>query len=1075
MVQSPSPQTRAIKRTLCIGLGGTGRDVLMRIRRLIIERHGKLSNLPVISFLQIDTDKDAFNSSGLPSGNNYRGEPLLFNDAEKVFVNMTAQDVDNLLHELEHKSLFESPYSHIEEWLDPQLKDKIKAIEDGAHGIRPVGRLAFFHNFRKIQSAIETAENRTRGYEAFLLKQGFNVETGLDIFVIGSLCGGTGSGIFIDIGYTLRNLYKNNTQIYSYLIISPKLFGDTRIMNANVYGALKELNYYNTEGTTFTACYDKQNRVNVTEKRPPFDYSYLISDTTLGDYKIIQKGKLCNVIAYKIYLEIASEIGSKMQAQRNNFLDPMLKPDEHPFKLSQRYLTFGISAIYFTRDRLVQIALNRLTIKLLQFWSEGHGQSPDAQDLVNRFLSKWNADKDERDCFSQKLADLTQEDNKTFSQSIERWRKSLQDIELKNNDDLEQYCQSLPTAFRREFRKVQPGATESTRGTWLTLLQNSQQRVNDLFKQDIDQFLNDLLNPDNQDFSIYNALAYLEALKTKINYYQKLIEEKKQTMKGMHTSEKIEKVWTNTQQEIEDMRKQSKLPFFNSNKRWVKIQDVMVSSVQEVAKLLQHNFEVPLLMDSLKITEELQSHVAVRLNQIQNFNHLIVDLLNDYDRQEVELRQLNLDEMSGEAIFPQEEIDQFVPNNTSRTQLTNISCQITDALGMNPSLLGLIYSTVMNEKVIQDNINLTVEKLFSSLSWAEMQSVIKRFMASYPVSDRARRLTQILQLAQPLLDLNLSSPRYHNGNEKSNQFICFKQSDDLEIKIFQGVLVNELVIANDSFQALQNENEILFINEYAGFPLRIINSLQQMKDYFTLLKNEDAILHNHFKIIFGDIIPTDAKLIEQLEYLLYPCLAFDLLTLSPNSQYYEFPCYDSLRKIHYTANISIYWQEALEQLASRQDMVDILSQLLNHAENDVKKNPHLMQADYFLRVQKFVGKVDQLPEEHRNFIHKAKVIGERATVSTIAKEGIITRYIKKLEDEIKAGENDKTGNVSTIPLPKNDVPLLTSLENNNLDGMSIVQASDNPILAELERLANLKNQGFLTEEEFQKAKAKLLN
>ena len=696
MVQSPSPQTRAIKRTLCIGLGGTGRDVLMRIRRLIIERNGKLSNLPVISFLQIDTDKDAFNSSVLPSGNNYRGEPLLFNDAEKVFVNMTAQDVDNLLHELEHKSLFESPYSHIEEWLDPQLKDKIKAIEDGAHGIRPVGRLAFFHNFRKIQSAIETAENRTRGYEAFLLKQGFNVETGLDIFVIGSLCGGTGSGIFIDIGYTLRNLYKNNTQIYSYLIISPKLFGDTRIMNANVYGALKELNYYNTEGTTFTACYDKQNRVNVTEKRPPFDYSYLISDTTLGDYKIIQKGKLCNVIAYKIYLEIASEIGSKMQAQRNNFLDPMLKPDEHPFKLSQRYLTFGISAIYFTRDRLVQIALNRLTIKLLQFWSEGHGQSPDAQDLVNRFLSKWNADKDERDCFSQKLADLTQEDNKTFSQSIERWRKSLQDIELKNNDDLEQYCQSLPTAFRREFRKVQPGATESTRGTWLTLLQNSQQRVNDLFKQDIDQFLNDLLNPDNQDFSIYNALAYLEALKTKINYYQKLIEEKKQTMKGMHTSEKIEKVWTNTQQEIEDMRKQSKLPFFNSNKRWVKIQDVMVSSVQEVAKLLQHNFEVPLLMDSLKITEELQSHVAVRLNQIQNFNHLIVDLLNDYDRQEVELRQLNLDEMSGEAIFPQEEIDQFVPNNTSRTQLTNISCQITDALGMNPSLLGLIYSTVMN-------------------------------------------------------------------------------------------------------------------------------------------------------------------------------------------------------------------------------------------------------------------------------------------------------------------------------------------------------------------------------------------
>jgi hypothetical protein len=248
-----------------------------------------------------------------------------------------------------------------------------------------------------------------------------------------------------------------------------------------------------------------------------------------------------------------------------------------------------------------------------------------------------------------------------------------------------------------------------------------------------------------------------------------------------------------------------------------------------------------------------------------------------------------------------------------------------------------------------------------------------------------------------------------------------------------------------------------------------------MKDYFLLLKKEDAILHNHFKITFGDIIPTDAKLIEQLEYLLYPCLAFDLLTLNPNSQHYEFPCYDSLRKIHYTANISIYWQEALEQLASRQDMVDILSQLLSQAENDIKTNPRLMQADYFLRVQKFVGKVDQLPEEHRNFIHKAKVIGERATASTVAKEGIITRYIKKLEDEIKAGEDDKIDTVSTLPLPNNDVPRLTSLEENNSDGSSIVRAFDNPMLAELERLANLKIQGFLTEEEFQKAKAKLLN
>ena len=118
-------QTRAIKRTLCIGMGGTGRDTLMRIRRLIIERHGKLSNLPVVSFLSIDTDEGCLNTTGL-TNDTYRGESLLFEPAEQVAITMSTQDVEKLVHELEHKSLFgDGPFSHIEEWFPPILKDNV--------------------------------------------------------------------------------------------------------------------------------------------------------------------------------------------------------------------------------------------------------------------------------------------------------------------------------------------------------------------------------------------------------------------------------------------------------------------------------------------------------------------------------------------------------------------------------------------------------------------------------------------------------------------------------------------------------------------------------------------------------------------------------------------------------------------------------------------------------------------------------------------------------------------------------------------------------------------------------------
>jgi hypothetical protein len=55
-------QYQGINRTICIGLGGTGRDVLMRIRRLIVDQYKDLSNLPVVSFVHIDTDKEATQS-----------------------------------------------------------------------------------------------------------------------------------------------------------------------------------------------------------------------------------------------------------------------------------------------------------------------------------------------------------------------------------------------------------------------------------------------------------------------------------------------------------------------------------------------------------------------------------------------------------------------------------------------------------------------------------------------------------------------------------------------------------------------------------------------------------------------------------------------------------------------------------------------------------------------------------------------------------------------------------------------------------------------------------------------------
>lgn len=1061
-------QTRAIRRTICIRLGGTGRDVLMRIRRFIIERYGKLSELPVITFIQVDTDKDSFNSSGLPTGNTYHGQELLFRDAEKVITNMTSQDVDNLVHELEHKTLFESAYSHIESWFNPRLKDHVKAIEDGAHGIRPVGRLAFFHNYRQIQKAIEAAENRTRGHEALLLRKGFNIQEGLDIFIIGSLCGGTGSGMFLDMAYSLRNLYKKNTQIFGYLAICPKLFGDTPIMNANTYSALKELNYYTTDSTTFEACYDKQHQVNIREKRPPFDYTYLISNRTSGDYKISEKGKLCNIIAYKIFLEFSSELASKLQGQRNNFRDPMLKPDEHPFKMSQQYLTFGLSAIYFTRDRLIQISLNRLAFKLIQFWLEGIGQSPESEELLDRFLLNWNSNKTPQDVFSLKLEEAIQENNNSFTQSINKWKTNLQESECNNSEDVEKLKQNLPRLFKGEFRKVQAGETEQSRGVWLTSLKKNQPSISEKFKQDIDLFLENLLNPEQSNFSINTSLSFLEALRTKINEYQRILEERKQEFKGMYPPEKIDRVWEHTKQEIEDLEQKSKLPFFK-NRNISQIQEVIINVIQNTSQLVKHNFDVAVNEEAIKTVEILQVHISTRLNQVQSFSRLLQNLKMFYQKQEDQLRQLNFDEMSGEAIFPEEDIDTCIPTDDSRLQLASVSHSITEELGLGVSLFSLLKTTIIDEIQLQTKTNLIIERLFGSLSLNQMQSVIKRFLNNYAIADRSKRLKQILQSSQPLLPLNLTSPRFYDGKEKSVQLIGFKQSDDLEVKQFKSILINELGISDNCFHPIQAEDEILLVTEYAAFPLRIINDLSQMKEYYKL-QQENGILHNDYQIIFIDIIPIDAKKIEEIEYVFYPCLAFDLLKSNQETQKYEFQCYDQLRRTYYTACLDSNWREALEQLSTRQDMTDVLQNLLNEAISKIEIKPRLMQEVYFPKVKEFVSYVESLTEEDSNSFYKSKVIGERAT----GKEGIITRFIRQIQDKIKQQQTQQRNQQLNPILTQQNInqPILdqqvieTTVQDHNQD-------TGKDVMTKLKELIEMKEKGHLSLEEYESLKKKL--
>ncbi len=1074
-------QFQGINRTICIGLGGTGQNVLMRIRRLIVDRYGNLNNLPVVSFVHIDTDKEATQAVSLRSGNIYRAVDLGLQEAERVNATMTATEVSNLIQGLEQCRSHHhqpSPYQHIAQWFPPQLLRNIKAIEQGAKGIRPVGRLAFFHNYLKIKTAIEAAEQRTKGHEQELMQKfGLVVDPGLNIFVVGSLCGGTGSGTFLDMAYSLRHAYPG-VQIIGYLVISPELYGNTPNMCANTYAALMELEYYSSPGTQFNACYDQRYLIVVREKRPPFDYTYLVSkDTEQGKYSIDKQRKLCNVIAHKIALDFSGELAPAVKGMRDNFAQHMLQEDDHPRPNSQSYLTFGLAAIYFPRDRISQITLNYISCRLVAFWLQGEGQSPDSEKLLEQFLieSRWHSDLDRKDGVIQKIEATTLESDKTFNGIMNTWRTKLENAvnECKTKDDRSSIMRQLQRDLKEQFRKTQFGETENTRGIWITKIERNQRHLIEQLQMDINRFLSGLLTPSNQYFSITNARNWLDAMQTELHKYQYKLGEQVKTLNHAIKLEDLERKWGEIDRSIQDIEEEFNWPLLNNKNS--RVQEQARKAIKETDTAIRHNFNLVAALEALEIVKHLQQNVQALASQLSSVNRVLDDLKSYYERNQNNLRQSNFDEMSGEEIFDESDIESgynsLLPENDFRAQMIQISQSILEPDGQGRSLVILLDANRSSPEQLQTDINLTVSRLFGSRSAGMMQSVIKRFNEKYSAAARPVRLAQILREAAPLLPLDMSDRYFHNNPAKKSQLVGFKDTNEPEVKQFQTLLTRNLGIPDNVLKPTQAEDEILIVSEYAGFPLRLINGLQQLRNHYNREKHntDNTLLHNDRNIVFTDIIPPDVIIMQKLQDIFYPCLAFNLIQQNQKSQDLEFQYFDELRDTYHTASLSPAWNQALDQLVKNADMIAALGQLLEGVITEIESQPARWQGYYLPKLRQFVEQVDNLPDDDINYLYRSRVVGTRGTVDTPAKEGVINRFLQRMQERF-----------NTLPV-QNTAPPAIIQGQKTIPGELVVdfpvEAVDNRTKRqiELEQLKQYLDNGVVTTEVYEKLSRDILN
>ncbi|MBW8879432.1 MAG: hypothetical protein JF614_31240 [Acidobacteria bacterium] len=291
---------RVVRPTLVIATGGTGtaaaKAARARIEHFVGERHH------YVAFRAFDT---AFQDNR---------EPRMVDNSEYVYLGgFNAQSVISDI-------VSGQAFPHWAKWLPPRLN--FQQVAFGAGGIRPIGRLCYFYRRDRVEAAIQEALTTVTDSDLalrFHQQTGIrvNLEAGIDIHLIGSVCGGTGSGIFLDLAFDLRRWAEEHTNrevtVTGHLVLPEAFRGKPVVMKAleaNAYTALQELDRYMnaTSDDPWTVEY-VQNRPE-TSRRAPFDHCYLLSGLQQGGTTDVET--LSAVIGEAITLLTLSQTGQRI-------------------------------------------------------------------------------------------------------------------------------------------------------------------------------------------------------------------------------------------------------------------------------------------------------------------------------------------------------------------------------------------------------------------------------------------------------------------------------------------------------------------------------------------------------------------------------------------------------------------------------------------------------------------------------------------------------------------------------------------------------------------------------------------
>jgi len=229
--------------TVFVALGGTGMEILLRLRRRILQhtwagnRLASLSDFPVAGFLYFDTDTNEARETGRAAATDPMSSAVRFAQGDAL-----QKKVDAVHYQREVRN-----YPQIAEWLPMADLSKIDTSK-GAGQVRSISRLLFFDIYSEFMKLFQTKATRVLANvqnDSALSRLGLKIKPSLRVVLVGSSAGGTGSGAFIDVGYAISSMQTPKPEEVDLFLVLPGGYtgANRERVFANTYAAMMELEH----------------------------------------------------------------------------------------------------------------------------------------------------------------------------------------------------------------------------------------------------------------------------------------------------------------------------------------------------------------------------------------------------------------------------------------------------------------------------------------------------------------------------------------------------------------------------------------------------------------------------------------------------------------------------------------------------------------------------------------------------------------------------------------------------------------------------------------------------------------